>query len=194
MGTYFSSTPFHFCFQEFDSNPLGPYKDDIKDKDFDILKERSRQGGEKYHETVPKVLAEPVQDGMRMDLSNSEIGLLINGTLKAVGRQDLMLSLYAIDKLRDELGNEATEKHRLEDQNLDNIGFDGSAEFVAVGKNKKKRKPIITFTGKKDKNYPRYIAHRQTSSETGLAISNHLWDVLEYTNSIDSVVALTSGN
>ena len=144
---------FSFCFQVFDSNPLGPYKDDTNDKNFDILQERSRQGGEQYHETVPKVLAEPVQDGMRMDLSNSEIGLLINGTLKAVGRPDLMLSHSSIEKLRNELGDDATEKHRLEDQNLDNIGFDGSAEFVAVGKNKKKRKPIITFTGKKGKNH-----------------------------------------
>ena len=73
-------------------------------------------------------------------------------------------------------------------------GIDGSAEFVAVGKNKKKRKPIITFTGKKDKNYPRYIAHRETKSETGLVISSLLWNVIEYTNSMNSLHALTSGN
>ena len=127
--------------------------------------------------------------GIRRQLSDADIMMMMNFTLFGVDRDDKYVSKSLIRSWRKELADEAKKDYEAEHQNVKCITFDGKTVDESIGHNQTERNHQLTFVVEPEM---KYLEHAKCG-ETGIAMCMATMNVIEETNSLDSLLAIGAG-
>ena len=161
--------------------------DDPKDLDYII------DAADEIGVRRPMIFGDAIMTAKRWKIPFRALTLIINQTLRAVDRDDLYMAKTSVDNWGNRIGKEAVEEYEKEHQCLTCIKFDGKKSKRAIGHNKFERQHFLTVIKEGfETPDPKYIDHKE-AGETGLSMGGIVMDVIEATDSKDSLLAIGSG-
>ena len=143
----------------------------------------------------PEIFSEVIKAAMRYDISIAALCLIINLVLQAVKMEHLYVSKSGLEKWQKNTGEITVAEYDKEMQGLVCLKADGKTSEVAVGHNQTVRKHNLSIIkeGCKADPTPKYVDHVE-SGESGVAMAGKIMDVIENTNSTESLMAIGAGN
>ena len=143
----------------------------------------------------PEIFSEVIKAAMRYDISIAALCLIINLVLQAVRMDHLYVSKAGLEKWQRNTGETSVAEYEKEMQGLVCLKADGKTSEVAVGHNQTVRKHNLSIIkeGCKADPTPKYVDHVE-SGESGVAMAGKIMDVIENTNSTESLLAIGAGN
>ena len=129
---------------------------------------------------------------MRKNLSNNYIALVINHLVKALpisgDKEKYYVSATTIHHLKRKIGQEAVEEQQ--EEGLEGLKVDGKTVITIMEHNHSKKTHYSTITSDPGE---KYISHFE-SNQSGLAIAAGVMEAIYDTNSIETIVAIGTGN
>ena len=166
----------------FQDNDTWSYVDDEKkDKTVQFEDLEIHEGTERLDK-----FSQVAEDSERFGISDLGSFLMINHTLEAVGKKDEFLSMSGFRKLRKRVRSKSKRNYERKYRRLRVFKFDGKISANSVGKGKKKKKTNITVMTEPENKYIDHFSCR----DNGLNVGTGLWNVIEETDSVDTVEAL----
>ena len=163
------------------------YEDDTADKDFVPEFEDLNAVGEPRLDKFKNV----AMDGLRFNVTNTAVTLIVNGTLAAVGKEDEFVSQSGMRNLTKRVREESKQQYEENQRGNVCLKFDGKCSPVSRGKNKFRKQGTITVITEPS---PKYCDHFEASRETGLIVASGVWDIIQSTGSVDTLLAIGAGN
>ena len=166
----------------FQENDNWSYVDDEKkDKTVQFEDVEIHEGTERLDK-----FSQVAEDSERFGISDLGAFLMINHTLDAVGKKEEFLSMSGFRKLRKRVRSKSKRNYERKYRRLRVFKFDGKISANSVGKGKKKKKTNITVMTEPENKYIDHFSCR----DNGLNVGTGLWNVIEETDSVDTVEAL----
>ena len=158
------------------------YVDDEKnDKTVEFEDVEVREGTERLDK-----FSQVAEDSERFGISDLASFLMINHTLEAVGKKEEFLSMSGFRKVRKRVRSKSKRNYERKYRRLRVFKFDGKISANSVGKGKKKKKTNITVMTEPENKYIDHFSCR----DNGLNVGTGLWNVIEETDSVDTIEAL----